>query len=413
MDRLDGLRGRVNDADSHEMIPAKLWPECFGDAGEVMADLLKAVCESSEVSGQLEDFLADTDSDETEITYDSVWRRSGWGGAGCLAPGAIDMGRRVEVLDFMGVNRQTVFPTFGLWGMVLSCASPEMLSSLFAVELDTVDPTMFPPMGQMICSAYNNWVMEATKVGSERLRFTAVIDTSDFDVLMSEAERVLDAGVTSLFIPASVPPGGKSPADRDLAPFWSLCEEANASVLLHIALENFLLTDAWRRAPEFAMETQSSEFLIDPWSFATSHWVVENYVLTMVLGGVFERHPDLRFGVIECGAQWVGPLGDNLDKWAKVFKRRMSNILTMPPSEYINRNVRVTPYIFEDTAKNITRYGLEDVYVYGSDYPHIEGGIDQLETYYKNLESLGPTMVEKFFVTNPELILPPLAANVV
>jgi hypothetical protein len=68
--------------------------------------------------------------------------------------------------------------------------------------------------------------------------------------------------------------------------------------------------------------------------------------------------------------------------------------------------VRVTPFWWEPIDKYIERFGLEDVYAYGSDYPHFEGGVDPANTYAKALERLGPTVAEKFFVTNAELLMP-------
>jgi predicted TIM-barrel fold metal-dependent hydrolase len=166
-------------------------------------------------------------------------------------------------------------------------------------------------------------------------------------------------------------------------------------------------TFVWRQIPEFESESaKSAEFVIDPWSFATTHLVIENFLTTIILGGVFERHPDLRFGVIECGASWVGPMADNLDMWATVFKRRMAKVLSVPPSTYVARNIRVTPYWFESIVNCVERYGLEDIYVYGSDYPHLEGGTDQLEVFARNAAPLGDSFMEKFFVTNGELLMP-------
>src|SRR5262249_28818299 len=49
--------------------------------------------------------------------------------------------------------------------------------------------------------------------------------------------------------------------------------------------------------------------------------------------------------------------------------------LSMAPSDYINRNIRVTPFHFEDVAMYFTRYPhLSDVFSYSTDYPHFEGG---------------------------------------
>jgi hypothetical protein len=55
----------------------------------------------------------------------------------------------------------------------------------------------------------------------------------------------------------------------------------------------------------------------------------------------------------------------------------------------------------------IERYGIEDVYCYGSDYPHLEGGKDPMARFAARLERLGPTIMEKFFVKNGTYLLPP------
>jgi predicted TIM-barrel fold metal-dependent hydrolase len=80
----------------------------------------------------------------------------------------------------------------------------------------------------------------------------------------------------------------------------------------------------------------------------------------------------------------------------------------MPPSGYLARNVRVCPFSFEPVETYIERYGFEDVYCYSSDYPHTEGGVNQLSVFAEKLMPLGDSVMEKFFVTNAQLLMPPL-----
>jgi hypothetical protein len=78
----------------------------------------------------------------------------------------------------------------------------------------------------------------------------------------------------------------------------------------------------------------------------------------------------------------------------------------MKPSEFIRRNVRVTAFDFEPVDDYIDRYGLEEVYCYASDFPHMEGGRDPMARFAGRLERFGPAMMEKFFVKNGEWLLP-------
>ena len=48
---------------------------------------------------------------------------------------------------------------------------------------------------------------------------------------------------------------------------------------------------------------------------------VEILLTSMVMGGVFERFPALRFGIIEFGAQWIGPLAERMDHHAKLLAK--------------------------------------------------------------------------------------------
>jgi predicted TIM-barrel fold metal-dependent hydrolase len=95
--------------------------------------------------------------------------------------------------------------------------------------------------------------------------------------------------------------------------------------------------------------------------------------------------------------------------WYKdVFKKRLSGFLTMMPSEYMARNLRVTPFNnFEPVEVHLARFPqLQDCYCYSTDYPHIEGGTQINRKFYEQIAHLGTSVLEKFFVTNANLLLP-------
>jgi hypothetical protein len=94
-------------------------------------------------------------------------------------------------------------------------------------------------------------------------------------------------------------------------------------------------------------------------------------------------------------------LAEKLDLWAEQFKGRLADALTMKPSEYLARNVRVTPFYFEDVHRYFSRHPeLADVFAYGSDFPHLEGGKSSMHSLYDQLLPLGPDVLERFFVRN-------------
>ena len=136
---------------------------------------------------------------------------------------------------------------------------------------------------------------------------------------------------------------------------------------------------------------------------------VSNWLVCTVLGGVFERHPALRFGVIETAAHWFGPLAKSLDMWVEdVFADRLAPFISMQPSKYFARNIRVTPFCrIEPVETFFQDYPyLADCYCYSSDYPHPEGGVDSKRQFLNRLEPLGNDVVERFFKRNGQLLLP-------
>jgi len=236
-----------------------------------------------------------------------------------------------------------------------------------------------------------------------------VEDGGGVDEMVAQSERLLGNRVRALMLPAGEPPAGLSPADRALDPFWALAEKADAPVVMHVGGERgFLASTAWQRAPEFEPSlTGNTEFGLEPYSMSTMHIPYLNYLTVLVLGGVFERHPRLRFGIAEAGAYWVGGLAETLDLWGDHFRRRLKDVLSMKPSEYLARNVRVTPFHFEPVRMYFDRHSeLQDVYCYSTDFPHLEGGRNTKKLFYDQLAPLGDNVVEKFFAKNGEWLLP-------
>jgi len=188
-------------------------------------------------------------------------------------------------------------------------------------------------------------------------------------------------------------------------------ESSDVTFTTHVGNEQGLFASTvWNKAPAFKLgKVQSHELGLEPYSFATVHYPSSNYLTVMTLGGVLERFPRLRVGVIEQGSSWLGPLAESLDMWARdMYSVRLAPFISMLPSEYFARNVRVTPFNeFEPVERDLARWpALQDCYCYSTDYPHVEGGQRSKQLLYDKIAPLGDDIVEKFFVTNGELLLP-------
>ena len=397
---VDDLRGRLIDCDSHENLPVPLWSDAFGDAAGLLGQQYTAML--SNPDSHLNDFCRENVVDEMDVTTQTVW-----GAKGCTAPGAIDITRRSQVLDAMGVDRQLVFPTMGLMAAQVYIGRALMSSKGHGGRVSEERKKV----GAAALQGYNDWVIGTTKeVNSDRIRILPFLLLDSLEQMMADTETLLSAGARGVVVAASLPPAGTSPANPVLDPFWSLLEEANAPFVIHGGPDLYALGAAFSDSPTLRTDSPfSSPELpeIGPYAQSFLEIAPAHFLGTMLLGGVFERHPRLRCGVIECKALWLPLLAQQLELHNKVFTKKEQGSLPLRPSEYLARNVRVTPFVYEPIDRIIQQAPeLVDCYVFSSDYPHFEGGKAADRRFSDMIAPLGDDVAEKFFVTNGELLLP-------
>ncbi len=363
---LPAVHGRINDLDSHLQVPISRWGEVFGDATAHFGERFAGIP------------LFDA-TDEPDLSAESVWTTKG-----TAAPGASTPEGRLAAMDVMGIERQLIFPQVVL-------AQPAWSDH---------------PSAEAVLREYNDAVLRWTAVGQGRLRPTALLNLTTIEGAIAEAERVAAGGARAVFIRDGVAPGGHSPAAPELDPLWALLAEAEMPVTLHIGgQDGFLGSDAWPDAELLRPGSFSTGEPVGPHMLATMHLAAHNYLAAMLYGGVFDRHPGLRIGVIELGAMWVGPFVDLLED-RLALSRRLRDGLQRRPTEVFVDQIRVTPFFWERTARQIERYGMPEIYAFSTDFPHPEGGTDPIGRMAADIEPLGDDAIEAFFVRNAELLLP-------
>ena len=136
------------------------------------------------------------------------------------------------------------------------------------------------------------------------------------------------------------------------------------------------------------------------------HHSVELFVGAMVMDGVFERHRGLRMGVIELGAGWVPSMLRRLDLIAQIWRRSEPELaaLTRTPTQQVTEQMAFTPYPFEDVGTMI-RESNDQLYLFSSDYPHIEGGRNPLGRFEASLDGFDEATLERFYSGNMAKLL--------
>lgn len=392
----------VHDVDAHEMIPSHLMGDAFGEPGRMLGELF-AITDKLRPDPTATNMHQPELQDTMAVDPENIWKVKGPG-----APSAVDFGRRIEVMDAMGIDRQLVFPTCAIGAMVVGGMTDVGFEQRFGGDASMFGKLSRPEFADRFVDAHNQWVVRNLGI-SDRIRMVGIVRTRDTaQEMIDAATKLVQGGVRAVYLQADTPPGGVSPAHSSLDPMWRLFEAHDVAVTLHIGTEFFFLDPRWCFAETFQDLFQSPEIPnTNIQMFSTAHMAIENYLSALVLGGVFERFPRLRVGLMEVGAYWVGPAARRMDMYVKVFPGAAAAKFSMKPSEYVARNVRVSPFNFEP----IDRYfqddpNLADVFCFSTDYPHVEGTKDAMKNMLAKVEPLGEEITTRFFRTNAEWLLP-------
>jgi predicted TIM-barrel fold metal-dependent hydrolase len=309
------------------------------------------------------------------------------GPKGYEALGAFDTGERSQALDQLGFQRQFVFASFST-GVV------------FDARLD-------PDVAAAAARAHNRGMAEFC-ADEPRMIGVGATALDDVDAALAEVDHILELGLGAIWIPHRAP-GGRSPGHDDLDRFWAKVAEAGLPVLLHVGGHPFQLDKAFmntgRPVPGDWLgggENVRGKDMIG------LHHAAEVFVGTMVLDGVLERHRGLRLGVIELGAGWVPAMLRRLDQIAGIWRRSEPELaaLSRTPSQQLIEQSAFTPYPFEDVGAMV-RDSHPELYLFSSDYPHIEGGRDPLGRFTASLEGFDETVNQQFYAGNMQRLLAP------
>lgn len=302
------------------------------------------------------------------------------GPKGWFAYGATTSDERTQALNLLGFQKQLVFPTFSLGQFVRSQDEDVLYAGTHALNRG---------MGHF-CA------------GDERMLAVGYLPLHNVTRSLHALDAALEAGVKALWVSAECP-AGRSPAHVDHEPIWERLAEVGAPVILHIGAGTFTnpaLHNNGRPATQDWLGGGENLRSRD-WP-ATAH-NAQNFLTALTLDGVFERHPQLRCGVIELGGSWLPGYLRLLDQAAHQFRRSepLLEQLSLKPSEYFKRQVRVSLFAFEDAGWLINECGPE-LFMFASDYPHPEGGRDPIGRFEASLDAhrISEPARERFYHRN-------------
>ncbi|HVA06037.1 MAG TPA: amidohydrolase family protein [Acidimicrobiales bacterium] len=300
------------------------------------------------------------------------------GPKGWMAPGALDTEVRSRVLTALGITAQLVIPTFSMEQFAFS-----------------KDPNVLYGGARAL-----NRAMVAFCAPDERLKAVGYLPLNDIARAVEVLDEALVDGVAAIWV-SSEAPGDISPAHVDFDPIWARLAEAGVPFVLHVGGGKLLPKAFHKNGLPRPKDWLGGGENLRAKDFPVLHHSPERFLACLCIDGVFERHPELRGAAIELGANWVPALLRNLDHAHKSFAKFEPHLKALPllPSEYIRRQVRFTPFAFEDTAWLIEQCGPE-LFMFSTDYPHPEGGRRPFEIFRDAVSEFDETSRERFFWRN-------------
>lgn len=337
---------------------------CWRDTWIGLAEV-QAPGETGIIGGRHEDFRQGRPA---PYRYDEALPRDHW------EPAA-----RVERLDTLGLDEAVLFPNYGLlWERTVG-------SSLDATKLNM--------------HAWNRWCAVVHGEGRGRLHPVAHLTLRDLDWLETQLAELQAAGISlAMIAPALV--DGKPLSHPDLDRAWSLFVDHGVSPVFHVADQPRPFADAWYTDREAAfVPTLESVFLWTAAALASTD---------LIVNGVFERHQDLRIGIVELSAIWVPQyllmLDGGVDFTTKLNGRPPAE-LSKRPSEYFTDHIRVSSFAYEMPERITRQLGGRDLLMACSDYPHSEGTATPLEDYARSGPGLTPDVATGLFADNAKFLL--------
>lgn len=277
------------------------------------------------------------------------------------------------------VKRKAQLELDGVWGEVVFPHSFLSLSAHPNAEYQR-------EMGRL----YNDMCAEIF-LASERDRYAPAALLSTLEPLdaVAEAQRVKDLGFTCVMLPPIVP--WLPYWHMDWEPLWSALEELDLVLNFHVFTGNTSqgvdFGNLWVIPPDLA-ELGRVRFRAERVDERLSTTVMcmasaMSPMMHLIGSGILDRHPRLRFALVESEAGWIPWALQALDLMQRRRRFAMIN-LELQPSEYFKRQGWGT-FLEDKVAIDTLDYIGVDKLMWSNDWPHDEGTYLESQDIIKRL----------------------------
>lgn len=221
---------------------------------------------------------------------------------------------------------------------------------------------------------YNRWVADFCTENPQRLKWAAFIPMLDVNVAIAMMREAKNSGAVAVNIPAfpqtasafnkkdsqfqALTGDAKSVRqyrDAEFDPFWAAASELDIAVTFHLGARTSRFGDKTNFLPDVVMGKPAMLEMAG----------------IMIYGGVFDRFPNLRIGLIESGVGWIPWAANYMDRTWEMQRHWTGCDIKHPPSYYFDRNVYAS-FISDPIGVELRHHpGCKNI-MWSSDYPHSE-----------------------------------------
>jgi len=262
-------------------------------------------------------------------------------------PSSYDGKERVKILDEAGIWAQILYPNLlGFGGSSMTIADPEL--RLLTTQI------------------YNDAMAQMQEESGNRLLPMGLLPWWDAKISADEARRIKKLGLRGVNMnPDPESAGVPDIGDRYWDPLWEVCSDLSLPVNFHIGAGEEAFKDA--TTGNWASLNDSKKIAL---SGVTLFLGNARVLAHLLISGLLERYPKLKFVSVESGIGWIPFLLQALDYQVEGAGPKAFSNLSMKPSEYFRRQV-YSCFWFErtDLAKLVRDVGVDNV-MFETDYPH-------------------------------------------
>lgn len=220
-----------------------------------------------------------------------------------------------------------------------------------------------PYYASALARAYNDWVLDTWASQDDRLRVSIVVAPQDPQGAAAEIRRL---GAHPSVVQVLMTSGSQRPyGDPLYHPIWEAASQMHLPVAAHLGGQGGInATPTGTGSPTYFWEAHA--MLCETGM---------GHIASLLAHGVFERFPNTKFVLIECGVAWVPSILWRLDADYQAL-RKETPWLKRLPSEYAREFLRVTtqplerPKNPEGMWASLDDIGGREMLMFASDYPH-------------------------------------------